>query len=94
MIPLEWVVLVAWNKECGQKLRELRGKTSRREIAEGIVKQGVECSQEYVRKLESGDASAVSTSILIALCKTLDADPSAIIPIIDANVPKIFCTPT
>ncbi|MDZ8054619.1 MAG: helix-turn-helix domain-containing protein [Aulosira sp. ZfuVER01] len=92
MVPLEWVVMLAWNKECGETLKLLRGKRSRREIADAVSQQGVECSQEYIRKLENGEAASVSTKIIITIAKTLDVELIEIISDLRVEVTKIVCT--
>ncbi|WP_208341343.1 helix-turn-helix domain-containing protein [Aetokthonos hydrillicola] len=90
MVPLDWVVMIAWNKECGTNLRNLRGGRSRRDIAEGLSSLGVECSQEYIRKLELGEASSVSTKIVIALAKTLDVELVELIPVLRVELSKLI----
>ncbi|BBD69562.1 hypothetical protein NIES4072_31040 [Nostoc commune NIES-4072] len=91
MVHLNWVVLIAWNKECGERLKNARGKTARRKIASEMELLGVDCSQEYIRKLETGDASSVSTSILLTLCKVLNIEPFDLCPgIVSTEFQKNF----
>ena len=80
MVPIEWVVMLAWNKECGIILKTLRDKRSRREISDMLFEAGVECSQEYIRKLENGEAASVSTKIITAIAQILDVEIIEIIP--------------
>ncbi|MGD1911246.1 MAG: helix-turn-helix domain-containing protein [Rivularia sp. (in: cyanobacteria)] len=80
MVPIEWVVMLAWNKECGRILKTLRGKRSRREISDMLFEAGVECSQEYIRKLENGEAASVSTKIITAIAQILDVEMIEIMP--------------
>jgi transcriptional regulator with XRE-family HTH domain len=80
MVPLEWVVMLAWNKE------------SRREVADAVSQQGVECSQEYIRKLENGEAASVSTKILTTIAKTLDVELIEIMSDLRVEVTNILCT--
>jgi transcriptional regulator with XRE-family HTH domain len=94
MVPLEWVVMLAWNRECGETLKSLRGKRSRRDIADAVSEQGVECSQEYIRKLENGEAASVSTKIITTIAKTLDVELIEIMSDLRVEVTKILCTPT
>ncbi|MBD2504669.1 helix-turn-helix domain-containing protein [Anabaena azotica] len=94
MVPLDWVVMLAWNKECGNNLRLLRGKKSRREIADALLKAQVECSQEYIRKLENGEAASVSTKIITAIAKTLDVELIEIMTELRVEVTKNLCTPS
>ncbi len=94
MVPMEWVVMLAWNSECGENLKILRGKKSRREIADALLKVGVECSQEYIRKLENGEAASVSTKIIAAIAKTLDVELIEIMSDLRVEVSKTLCTPS
>jgi transcriptional regulator with XRE-family HTH domain len=90
MVPLDWVVMIAWNLECGENLKAIRGNRSRRDIANSVQSLGVECSQEYVRKLELGQASSVSTKIIMALAKTLNVELVDIIPALRVELSKLF----
>ncbi len=94
MVPIEWVVMLAWNKDCGKNLKSLRGKRSRREISNMLVELGVECSQEYIRKLENGEAASVSTKIITAIAKTLDVELIEIMSDLRVEVSKEICTPS
>jgi DNA-binding Xre family transcriptional regulator len=95
MVHLDWVVLVAWNKECGERLKNARGKTARRKIASEMEALGVDCSQEYIRKLEVGESSSVSPTILLSLCQVLNIKPFEICPgIVGVEMQKSFCTLT
>jgi DNA-binding Xre family transcriptional regulator len=94
MVPMEWVVMLAWNAECGENLKTFRGKKSRREIADALSSVGVECSQEYIRKLENGEAASVSTKIITAIAKTLDIELIEIMSDLRVEVSKTFCTPS
>jgi|GEM_PF-6228884 len=80
MVPIEWVVMLAWNKECGRILKTLRDKRSRREISDMLFEAGVECSQEYIRKLENGESASVSTKIITAIAQILDVEIIEIMP--------------
>jgi len=92
MVPLDWVVMIAWNEVCGKNLKSLRGKRSRREIVETLESLGVECSQEYVRKLELGQACSVSTKIVLALAETLDVEIVDLIPAMRVGLSQLICT--
>lgn len=93
MVSLDWVVLVAWNGECGERLKNARKKTARRKLSSEMEALGVECSQEYIRKLEMGESSSVSPTILLSLCQVLNVKPSEICPgIISIEMQKNFCT--
>jgi hypothetical protein len=93
MVPLDLVVMIAWDKKYGDNLRTIRGKVSRRAIASGVESRGVECSQEYIRKLEQGLTAAVSTKIIVALAKTLDVELVQIIPGLQVTVSSLFALP-
>ena len=62
-------------REALKLLREARG-FSRKELAEKLVSAG----EFQIRKLEIGakrdEVKAISSELLIELCKVLDADPS------------------
>jgi transcriptional regulator with XRE-family HTH domain len=92
MVPLDWVVMIAWDEKCGENLKLIRGNRSRRDVAKGVLSLGVECSQEYVRKLEQGKASSVSTKIVVALAKTLGVELVDIIPALRVEVSKLIGT--
>ncbi len=92
MVPLEWVVMLAWNKDCGENLKLLRGKRSRRDVAIAVSAMGIECSQEYIRKLETGKAASVSTKIIVAIAKTLEVELIQIMSDLRVEVSKVVCT--
>jgi transcriptional regulator with XRE-family HTH domain len=93
MVPIEWVVMLGWNKECGRSLKSIRGKKSRREISDMLLNAGVECSQEYIRKLENGEAASVSTKIITAIAQILDVELIEIMSDLRVEVSKKLCTP-
>lgn len=92
MVPIEWVVMLAWNKECGENLRTLRGKRSRREMSNMLFDAGVECSQEYIRKLENGEAASVSTKIIVTIAQILDIELIEIMSDLRVEISKELCT--
>lgn len=92
MVPLEWVVMLVWNRECGENLKFLRGKRSRRDVAEAVSQGGIECSQEYIRKLENGEAASVSTKIIVAIATTLNVELIQIMSDLRVEVSKAVCT--
>lgn len=94
MVPIEWVVMLAWNKECGKTLKSIRGKRSRREISDMLFSAGVECSQEYIRKLENGEAASVSTKIITAIAQILNVELIEIMSDLRVEVSKKLCTPS
>jgi hypothetical protein len=94
MVPIEWVVMLAWNQECGQTLKSIRGKRSRREISDMLFSAGVECSQEYIRKLENGEAASVSTKIITAIAQILNVELIEIMSDLRVEVSKKLCTPS
>jgi Helix-turn-helix len=92
MVPLEWVSMLTWDKDCGKNLKQLRDKRSRREVALAVRNTGIDCSQEYIRKLENGEAASVSTKIILAIAKTIDVEVIQIMPDLRVEVSKSFCT--
>jgi DNA-binding Xre family transcriptional regulator len=69
-----------WGRGIGLRLKRTRGKVSRRELAARLKSSCVECSQQYIQKLETGVAKSVDASFLTALCDALDVEISALIP--------------
>ena len=92
MVPLEWVSMLTWDKDSGKNLKQLRNKRSRREVALAVRNTGIDCSQEYIRKLENGEAASVSTKIILAIAKTIDVEVIQIMPDLRVEVSKSFCT--
>ncbi|MBW4599726.1 MAG: helix-turn-helix domain-containing protein [Calothrix sp. FI2-JRJ7] len=90
MVPLDLVVMIAWDSKCGENLKHIRGDVSRREIARRVASRGIECSQEYIRKLEQGTATVVSTKIVIALAQTLEVDLAQIMPGLRVKLSPLF----
>jgi transcriptional regulator with XRE-family HTH domain len=90
MIPLDLVVMMAWNLKYGENLRAIRGTASRREIARRVASYNIECSQEYIRKLEQGTATVVSTKIIIALAQSLEVELAQLIPCLQITVSPLL----
>ncbi|MBD0265576.1 MAG: helix-turn-helix transcriptional regulator [Tolypothrix sp. Co-bin9] len=66
------VVSVAWNKDRGIVLKQLRGKKSRQKLADEIAAKGGECSHQNLKKLEYGESESVSLKVLEAICTALN----------------------
>ncbi len=70
------VVAVAWNKDRGMLLKQLRGKKSRPKLADEIAAKGGECSHQNLKKLEYGESESVSVKVLYAICSALEISVS------------------
>jgi DNA-binding Xre family transcriptional regulator len=79
MVPLTDVAYFSWDKAKGDRVREIRGKVPRRELAKRISEKGLQCSQQYIQKIEDGNAEAVAAPIVIAICECLDASIAKVI---------------
>jgi transcriptional regulator with XRE-family HTH domain len=90
MIPLESVSRLTWNKPLGEKLKYLRGKVSRRELADKLKQSGYECSHQYLQKLELGDAETVSLDLLKRICEILEIPLGQVIPVVKLELPEKF----
>lgn len=71
LIEISEVRFVAWNASKGRLLQTLRGKKSRRQLAEDIRSLGGSCSHQNLNKLEYGQSEMVSIEILESLCLAL-----------------------
>ncbi|AKG24884.1 helix-turn-helix domain-containing protein [Calothrix sp. 336/3] len=80
MISLKYVDKLKWSPELGKRLQELRGDISMRALAEKVSSLGLNCSHQYIYKLEDGRAEAVSTDIIVAICKVLGTDFKVLFP--------------
>lgn len=75
MIALADIETIKWDTNKAKRLRELRGDRTLREIASstGITFQ-------YLGRLENAKQKSISMSVLISICRALDADISFIVP--------------
>lgn len=80
MIPTHYVSSLKWDRELGERLRSLRGKTTRRELAIKVQESGQSCSHQYIQKLEIGNAESVSLDIVQAICDVLEIRLGQLIP--------------
>ena len=88
MVPLIDVAFFHWDKDKGARMKRLRGKVSRRELAVKLRAAGCQCSHQYLQKIESGTAEAVAAPIVAAICETLGATLAEIIPTMTVSSPK------
>lgn len=88
MVPLADVAYFNWDKAKGERIRQVRGSVSRRELADRIVAGGQQCSHQYIQKIEEGGADSVSSEIIQSICKALGASLSQIIPLLVVSEPK------
>lgn len=86
MIPLRHVASIKWDFQMAKVLRDLRGKTPRRAIAEKI--DG--CSASYIEKLETigmNETRGVSVDIVQAILAELGSDLDSLIFTISVKIP-------
>jgi transcriptional regulator with XRE-family HTH domain len=79
MLELDLITTVAWKPAFGEKLKQMRGKLSRRSLAEEI--QGrfdYKVSQQYIQLLENPNMPKapqnVSFQLLRYICQVLEHD--------------------
>jgi DNA-binding Xre family transcriptional regulator len=90
MISLDAVDRLKWNPELGKRLQLLRGDVSMRMLAEKVNQSGITCTYQYVHKLEAGKAEAVSTDLILAICKALDIDFKRLFPSVYLDVSELL----
>lgn len=95
MLELDIIASVEWNPEFGKKLKEMRGKVSRRALAAQLQEQyGYKVSQQYIQLLEHPEGnekapSTVSFKLLRYLTQALGKDVYELF-----NSPKILSSKT
>jgi len=87
MVDLEYVSRFIWNESLGQRLKSLRGKMSRRSLAEQLKATGRNCSHQFIQKLENGGAESIEPALLIAICQVLGTDLGQVIPTMQLSRP-------
>lgn len=88
MIPLQYVSQIRWDSDLGERLRYLRGKLSRRELAIKVQEQGQACTHQYIQKMEDGKAGSVSLEIIQAICDVLEVKLGQLIPTLLVQSPR------
>lgn len=71
LVDLDDVRFIAWNSDKAKLLEKLRGKKSRRKLAEEIKAAGGSCSHSNLKNLEYGDSEMVSVEVLQSICVVL-----------------------
>ncbi|MCT7952744.1 helix-turn-helix transcriptional regulator [Ancylothrix sp. C2] len=87
MIPVEIVARIFWDRDFGQKLKSLRGKTSRRKFAEQLEAKGVQCSHQYLQQIEDGRVETVDMQLIMSICAELNCSLSDIFTSIYIEMP-------
>lgn len=91
MLELDIVASVDWKPEFGQKLKLMRGKVSRRALAQKLIDQyDYKVSQQYIQLLEHPEGNekapaTVSFKLLRYLTQALDTNVYELF-----NSPEIF----
>jgi hypothetical protein len=89
MVPLSDVAYFCWDKAKGDRVRAIRGKVSRRLLASRLSEKGLQCSQQYIQKIEDGNAEAVAAPIVVAICECLEESLSkVIVPTVKISLEK------
>ncbi|MBW4480732.1 MAG: hypothetical protein KME54_28810 [Tolypothrix brevis GSE-NOS-MK-07-07A] len=95
MLELDIIASIEWNPELGKRLKEMRGKVSRRALAARLQEQyEYKVSQQYIQLLEHPEGnekapSTVSFKLLRYLTQALNRDIYDLF-----NSPKISTTAT
>jgi transcriptional regulator with XRE-family HTH domain len=89
LIDITEVRFVAWSVDKGKLLLELRGKKSRRQLAEDIKAVGGDCSHQNLKKLEYGQSEMVSIEILQSLCSALGVALDKFIVLYSLKLPSV-----
>ncbi len=82
MVSLDCVSRFNWDKNLGKKIKQLRGKISRRSLSDQLKSAGCSCSPQFIQKLEDGRAASVEPALLVAICKVIGAELGQVIPAI------------
>lgn len=95
MIPLEYVARLAWNEDLGRRLKTLRGKTSRRILAERIKARNVGCSHQGIQQIELGQWETVDLALILIICEEIGASLNQLLPMMVKvqQQPKGFTIP-
>ncbi|MCL1469046.1 helix-turn-helix domain-containing protein [Argonema galeatum A003/A1] len=72
MIPLSCVSRLTWDVVKGKRLKDLRGKQSRRGFSEKMKSMGYDLSHQYLQELEEGKPESISPDLLIGICDALN----------------------
>lgn len=83
MVDIQHIATLKWTEEQGFKLLSLRGKMSRRELAEKTEELGTGIARQYIQQLEQphmfikrikSDYLTVSIEVVQVLCEALEVD--------------------
>ena len=90
MLELDLITTVAWKPAFGEKLKQMRGKVSRRSLADEVQSRfDYKVSQQYIQLLENPTMPKapqnVSFQLLRYICQVLERDVQEIF-----GVPKII----
>jgi len=82
MIDIEHIATLKWSNIQAQKLTDLRGDMSRRQLEQKTVELGLKVAHQYIQQLEQPDYYAtrlksgtitVSVEVINILCEALNA---------------------
>ncbi len=92
MIPIDCVSRFRWTLSCGQRLKTLRGKISRRDFVDRIKftlgdnPEGVKISVRSLQAFEEGMFESIDYHLSTAICQTLDISIEGLLDICSAKI--------
>jgi hypothetical protein len=93
MFPLDAIASIKWQAEYAAKIRDLRGRRSRREVIAALGLRGVRIGQEGLRAIEDGRVATITPELLTGLCDVYSVHYSAILPCIQVGIPNFQVSP-
>ena len=88
MVKLCDVAYFRWDADKGARLKQLRGKITRRSLAEKLKNSEHKCSHQYIQTLETGKANSVGRDLMLAVCEAIGADIGEILTTVKISTPK------
>lgn len=83
MIDIQYIDKIRWNGELGERLQQLRGEVSRRQLAAKTEELGHRVAHQYIQQLEQPEAFVtrikssyltVSIEVVQVLCQALGVE--------------------
>ena len=90
MLPLRYIARLNWDKNLGKSLKTLRGKLSRRQLAENLKAKGVQCSHQYIQNIEDATVETVDLLLILEICKELNISIRQLLPAVYLEMPEKF----
>ena len=83
LVDINLVQAIAWDKDCGDRLRALRrsqGFTSRVKLMESLRSKGIKVSEPTIQGLETGQRQWIKMATLRILCEGIGCELADILP--------------